>query len=158
MKIHENIATMRKRNTKSQQEIAEALGISRVSYGKLERGESSVTFDRIQEICGIFDCTLNELINISTVEVTHITGNLNLISDHNNLIGTSRLQHQYTDAFECLYQTHKYQFSGEVLAELKAQIKSLIEHSNHSVSDEFVDDLITHIQRIHDAKEYAMQL
>lgn len=160
MKIHENIVTMRKRTSKSQSYVADALGISRVAYGKVERGESSVTFDRIQEICTIFNCTVNELINISNnqpLDIGHVTSKLSPKSDFENLIGMSKLRHQYEDVLKHLYQIHQDHFHHELFAVVITNLETFIEHSHYSVADGFVDDFVAYMQQLEDANEYARQ-
>lgn len=154
MNIHENIATMRKRKGLSQEYVANELDISRVAYGKIERGESAVTFDRLQTLCEIFECSINELINISGVEVQHITGNLNLQSGYDNLVVMSELQHHYNHMLNHLYAIHKEHFTKVILKQVKLKMETFIEHSGYSVEDGFVEDFFAFLQQIDDATDF----
>jgi len=161
MKIHENLATMRKRKNLSQSFTADALEISRVAYGKIERGESKVTFDRLLDLCKIFECTINELINVSAIEpieAKHIASNQNLQSDQHNLIVMSKLQHEHDKVLNYLYEIHKESIIPEVLSDVRSNIETFIEHSHHSVTSGFVEDFFAFLQQIKDAEDYAKEL
>lgn len=46
----------------TQENVANLLGISITAYSKLERGESSVTMDRLKQICKILDIDVKTLV------------------------------------------------------------------------------------------------
>ncbi|KAE9535529.1 hypothetical protein A1D25_04600 [Ursidibacter arcticus] len=62
-KINERIRILREEHLFSQEQIAEKMGISANSYGKLERGETKLTLDKLEQIANIFDLDVIELIN-----------------------------------------------------------------------------------------------
>lgn len=62
-KINERIRILREEHLFSQEQVAEKMGISPNSYGKLERGETKSTLDKLEQIANIFDVDVVELIN-----------------------------------------------------------------------------------------------
>jgi len=63
MKFGENLYNLRKKEKISQEKLAEKVGVSRQSVSKWENGESYPEMNRILELCKIFHCQLNELVN-----------------------------------------------------------------------------------------------
>jgi transcriptional regulator with XRE-family HTH domain len=57
----ERIVKLRKHKGFSQKYMAERLGIAVINYGKYERGETSLTIDRLYQICEILDVNINYL-------------------------------------------------------------------------------------------------
>lgn len=53
---------LRKAAGLSQQEIAEALGMPRRTYGSYERGERSINLKLAAAICNVLGCTPNDLV------------------------------------------------------------------------------------------------
>lgn len=161
MKIHENITTMRKRNTYSQSEVATKLEITRTAYGKIERGETSPNFKRLEDLCKIFGCTMDELINIqnnSHIEVEHIFPKGDIKSNYNNLISMTKLQHEYDHLLKHLYKIHREHFTREMLKEFKSKLETFIEQSHYQVADGFIDDFFAFLQQVEDAKQDANEL
>ena len=63
MKFSENLYNLRKRNKMSQEKLAEKIGVSRQSVSKWENGTAYPEMNRILELCKIFHCQLNDLVN-----------------------------------------------------------------------------------------------
>lgn len=63
MKFGENLYNLRKKEKMSQEKLAEKVGVSRQSVSKWETGESYPEMNRILELCKIFRCQLNDLVN-----------------------------------------------------------------------------------------------
>lgn len=59
----------RKRAQLSQEAFADKIGINRTYYGNLERGENSISIDRLQKISKALDIPLSEL--FKQVEKNH---------------------------------------------------------------------------------------
>lgn len=57
--ITDKIVRLRKYRKLTQKEVAERLGFSIVGYSKIERGETSLTIDRLYQICEILDVNIN---------------------------------------------------------------------------------------------------
>ncbi len=64
MNIGKNIAQMRKHKKMYQEDLAFKIGIHRVALSNIERGETSVSFDRVLKICDELNCDIEDLINI----------------------------------------------------------------------------------------------
>ena len=63
MKFSENLYNLRKKNKMSQEKLAEKIGVSRQSVSKWENGTAYPEMNRILELCKIFHCQLNDLVN-----------------------------------------------------------------------------------------------
>lgn len=62
MELHEKIRVMREMNQWSQEEMAEKLAMSANGYAKIERGQTKLTFDKLNQIAQIFKIDVVELI------------------------------------------------------------------------------------------------
>ena len=63
MNIGKNIALMRKNRRMSQEDLANKIGIHRVALSNIERGETSVSFDRVLKICECLNTSIDDLIH-----------------------------------------------------------------------------------------------
>lgn len=63
MKFDENLYNLRKTQKISQEKLAEKIGVSRQSISKWENGTAYPEMNRIFELCKIFHCKLNDLVN-----------------------------------------------------------------------------------------------
>lgn len=63
MKFGENLYNLRKKQKISQEKLAEKIGVSRQSVSKWENGTAYPETNRIFELCKIFHCKLNDLVN-----------------------------------------------------------------------------------------------
>lgn len=62
MEVHDKIRIMREINQWSQEEMAEKLSMSPNGYAKIERGQSSINLDKLQQIANVFNIDMGELI------------------------------------------------------------------------------------------------
>lgn len=69
MKFGENLYNLRKKSKMSQEVLAERLNISRQSISKWENGSAYPEMNRILELCKIFKCNLNDLVNESILDI-----------------------------------------------------------------------------------------
>lgn len=69
MKFGENLRKLRKGKKISQEELAEKLNISRQSVSKWETGDAYPEMNNILELCRLFNCRINELVNDSIIDV-----------------------------------------------------------------------------------------
>ncbi|MBP3635298.1 MAG: helix-turn-helix domain-containing protein [Bacilli bacterium] len=85
MKFGDKLIALRKKAGMSQEELAEKLGVSRQSVSKWESNNTYPETDKIVQICNIFDCSMDDLINdnISTIENIErkSKNNLNVVLD-----------------------------------------------------------------------------
>ncbi|MCQ2335705.1 MAG: helix-turn-helix domain-containing protein [Paludibacteraceae bacterium] len=68
-----NIKTKRCMLKMNQKKLADMLGISVTSYSKIERGVSTVGFDRLMKICSILNLDLKSLENDKQKEIANNT-------------------------------------------------------------------------------------
>ncbi|MEE0859541.1 MAG: helix-turn-helix domain-containing protein [Acutalibacteraceae bacterium] len=61
--INENILTLRKKNSYSQEYVAEAIGVSRQAVAKWESGDTVPDINNCMALAKLFDVTLDELVN-----------------------------------------------------------------------------------------------
>ena len=69
MKFGDNLKTLRKSKNLSQEQLAEKVNVTRQSVSKWETGEAYPEMNNILELCKIFHCKINELVNDSIIDV-----------------------------------------------------------------------------------------
>lgn len=69
MKFGDNLKTLRKNKNLSQEQLAEKVNVTRQSVSKWETGEAYPEMNNILELCKIFHCKINELVNDSIIDV-----------------------------------------------------------------------------------------
>lgn len=69
MKINESLKNIRKSKGLSQEHVADYIGIDTTNYGRIERGQSSITFDRLEQLAELYEMTVVELV-MQLVNVT----------------------------------------------------------------------------------------
>ncbi len=62
MSIADNLQKLRKTQHLSQEQMAEMMGMSKNGYGKLERGESRITVEHLQQIAQVFNIDVADLL------------------------------------------------------------------------------------------------
>lgn len=72
MKFGDNLKNMRKKNNLSQEELAEKVGVSRQSVSKWETGDAYPEMNNLLELCKIFKCNINDLVNDSILDVNSL--------------------------------------------------------------------------------------
>lgn len=80
MDIAKNLANLRKEHHLTQEQMAEKLEMSKNGYAKLERGETKLNIEHLQQIANVF--------NIDVVDLLKESGDFSfLIGDNSFLIG-----------------------------------------------------------------------
>lgn len=69
MKFGDNLRKLRKSKKLSQEDLAEKMQVSRQSVSKWETGDAYPEMNNILELCKIFHCQINNLVNDSIVDV-----------------------------------------------------------------------------------------
>ena len=69
MKFGDNLKKLRKSKKISQEQLAEKVGVSRQSVSKWETGESYPEMNNILELCKIFHCHINDLVNDNIIDI-----------------------------------------------------------------------------------------
>ncbi len=69
MKFGDNLRHLRKSKKLSQEELAEKMNVSRQSVSKWETGDAYPEMNNILELCKIFHCRINDLVNDSIIDI-----------------------------------------------------------------------------------------
>jgi transcriptional regulator with XRE-family HTH domain len=69
MNFGQNLKNLRKSKNISQEELAEKVKVSRQSVSKWETGEAYPEMNNILELCKIFHCHINDLVNDNIVDI-----------------------------------------------------------------------------------------
>ena len=69
MKFGDNLRNLRKSKKISQEQLAEKVKVSRQSVSKWETGESYPEMNNILELCKIFHCNINDLVNDNIIDI-----------------------------------------------------------------------------------------
>jgi len=75
LNLAERIKFMRTFYGWSQEQMAEKLQLATSSYAKIERGQSDVTFSKLQQIAKVFGIELSDLFKLNEKNVFNIIGN-----------------------------------------------------------------------------------
>ena len=89
MKVNEKIRLLREKNHLTQEDMANRLQLSTNGYANIERGETKLTFERLEQIAEIFDIDVTELVSYgeqNAINYVHSTSNhsFNIIGQVNN--------------------------------------------------------------------------
>ena len=69
MKFGDNLRNLRKSKNISQENLAEKVNVSRQSVSKWETGEAYPEMNNILELCKIFHCNINDLVNDNMIDL-----------------------------------------------------------------------------------------
>ncbi|MFZ7187207.1 helix-turn-helix domain-containing protein [Avibacterium avium] len=64
MEIYDKVRVMREIRQWSQEEMADRMGMSVTGYAKIERGQSKLHYDKLEQIANIFNISVNDLIDL----------------------------------------------------------------------------------------------
>ena len=78
MNLNQKIRTIREQNALSQEDMATKMNMSVNGYAKIERGETKLRLDKLEQIAQIFNLDIVELLSSDQQNVF-------LISEHSNL-------------------------------------------------------------------------
>ena len=73
MKFCDKLPKLRKENNITQEQLADMLGVSRQAVSKWESGLSIPDMEKIIEMCKIFNCPIEELLDDGVISNTKIT-------------------------------------------------------------------------------------
>ncbi|QIW16406.1 transcriptional regulator [Pasteurellaceae bacterium RH1A] len=121
MEIHEKIRVFREIYQLSQEDMAEKMDMSANGYAKIERGQTKLNVEKLQQIANIFQIELTDLISDKSKP------SFWLIGDNSNNYSANYIGIEQEFVFEMeklkLQLTHK----DEVITKLNEQISSLRE-------------------------------
>lgn len=84
-KIYDNIRSIRVLKNLSQEYLAESLGISQSAYGKLERGETKVTWEKLNKIAEILGTTPFQISDFNSDKSYQSESNVELAAESNDI-------------------------------------------------------------------------
>lgn len=116
MVLSDKIRVLREMNKLSQEEMAAKMNMSRSGYAKLERGESKLNVERLEQIADIFQVGLMELVAMAN----GATFNFNENATQSNYYGNSE---KLTSEIEKLNLVIQHQ--QELLAQKDKEIELL---------------------------------
>lgn len=132
MDMHEKVRLMREMRQWTQEEMAEKMNMSLSGYAKVERGETKLHLDKLQQIAQIFDIDVVELIsanekglfffmsgNSDCTTSTYYSGNESLMLEN------EKLKLIITHKEEMLAQKEK---EIQILTEMLNLVKSNVGH------------------------------
>jgi transcriptional regulator with XRE-family HTH domain len=74
MQISEKLKLIRHSKKLSQEDVAYQLGISPSAYGSIERGETKLSLERLEELAKVFEIDLNQLLDSSEQNIFNFGG------------------------------------------------------------------------------------
>lgn len=76
MKFGDNLKKLRKTKKLSQEDLAEKLNVSRQSVSKWETGDAYPEMNNLLELCKVFHCKINDLVNDSIIDIDSLDENV----------------------------------------------------------------------------------
>ena len=119
MEVHDKIRVMREINQWSQEEMAEKLSMSPNRYAKIERGQSSINLDKLQQIANVFNIDMGELITSQDKSFFFSIGDH---SNNNSYFGASNMLAAENEKLNSLLE-----MKDTLLAQKDAEIVALKE-------------------------------
>jgi transcriptional regulator with XRE-family HTH domain len=91
MNIGDKIRKVRELKGFKQEYVAGKLGLSVTAYGNIERNDSSLTFERLEEIAEVLEVTVQDILNIPEQLNIHSVNNAHQVGfNHNTTINDNR--------------------------------------------------------------------
>ena len=125
-KIHDHIRALRILQNFSQEHLAESLGISQSAYGKLERGETNLTWNKLLQVIDVLETSLWDIVYFNSEEKFRmIPGESGLMTNTSlgECLHTIRLQKEQIQHFESVVKLMEIQIAdkNEIIALLQKQ-------------------------------------
>lgn len=92
MPIHDKIKTLREINHWTQEEMAEKINMSKNGYSKLERGETKLNIERLEQIANVFNLDLAELVKFDERGLAFLIGENNDYYVNNNYNNNAEIE------------------------------------------------------------------
>ncbi len=128
MEIHDKIKMMRQVNQLTQEEMAEKLAMSTNGYSKIERGQTKISLDKLEQIANIFKIDIVELMTSNDKSLFWIIGD-NTNNNSSNYLGTNESLVAENDKLKLIIQ-HKEEMLTKQQDEITA-LKEIIELLKH---------------------------
>ena len=122
MHIGDKIRKVRELKGYKQEYVADQLGMSVTAYGNLERGDSSPSFDRLEEIAKVLEVSVVDILNIPDQINIHSISSSNVIGFNHTLndnrVSADKETEGYKIAIEGLQKENDF---------LKEQVRQFME-------------------------------
>ena len=129
--LRQNIRDIREDKHLTQADMAEKLNLSETGYAKIERGESKLNIDRIQQIANVLEVKLADLMPLGDDAVIIFNNSNDNFSNSNNFslaFGNNTLEQEIAKLHELLIMKNDVISSREREIELlKQQVATLNE-------------------------------
>jgi transcriptional regulator with XRE-family HTH domain len=112
-RLVEEIVKVRKAQGKTQDELADLLGLGLTTYASMEQGRSKFTFERLLKVCNYLGISLSEVVNPSPIAETQTTTELVPIE---NVVDLAK-------AFSKLVSREEFQELAQDIREIKELLK-----------------------------------
>jgi transcriptional regulator with XRE-family HTH domain len=96
--IGTKIRKIRELKNLKQEHMADKLGISTVTYGKIERDEADVSHERLEQIAKVFDISVQDILGFDEKQV------LNFISNNHSAVGPNSIYNNFPEEMKKLYE------------------------------------------------------
>ncbi len=116
--IGTKIRKIRELKNLKQEHMADKLGISTVTYGKIERDEADVSHERLEQISKVFDLAIQDILGFDEKEV------LNFISNNNSAVGPYSVYNNFPEEMKKLYED-KIKLLEDMVEYLKKEVDRL---------------------------------
>ncbi len=123
MRTNEKIKELREEKHWSQEELAEKMHIAPSSYAKIERGETRLTLDRLEQFAEVFDIEISSLIQPSSNSCYQFNENNSSCSIYNNSGTIETTEKEYQAEIEKLQL--KLQHKDEIIAQKDNELVAL---------------------------------
>ena len=107
MQIHEKLKAIRMCKNWSQEEMAEKLGYSVNGYAKIERGETAIKVEKLNQIAEILGVELQQLLNLNDRNIFNIIDNSPPQGGNNIYLTESQCVHELEKAHLLLRERDK---------------------------------------------------
>ncbi len=118
MKVNEKVRILRENNNWSQQQLADRLDMSTNGYAKIERGESSLTIAKLEQIAEVFGVDILELMSLGE-------NNILLFQEKDNHFTNNIINSSQGLASEVRNLKQTIQHKDELLAQKDSEITTL---------------------------------
>ncbi len=136
MKIYDKIRQVREIHQWTQEEMAEKMNMSTSGYAKIERGDTKLKFDKLEQIAQIFNMDVSELMSIGD------KGMIFLINESGDYVNAN------------------YYASNENLAVEIETLKSKIQHNLETIKlkNELLEQKDREIEGLKEITKYSTKL
>ncbi|MBS9779552.1 MAG: helix-turn-helix transcriptional regulator [Moraxellaceae bacterium] len=124
MKTNEKLKELRELNHWSQEDLAKKMHIAPSSYAKIERGETRLTLERLEQFAEIFDIEIGQLIQPDNSSLYQVNENNSSCYIYNHNVNVSKNnEKEYQSEIEKLQLI--IQHKEEINIKLQEQIQDL---------------------------------